>query len=201
MNSNEIKGFLEGFYSGKNNKKEIELNFNYEIAKAFEEASKHFKKKFSSIAKVSLKNREFFVSDPYLNPDLSLKTLPLIIFNAIFVAKSMGVEKPLVAVLSAVELVNLRMESSVFGAVAEAMGKRKQFGEGVFVEGPLSMDVALSEKAAKEKKVLTEVSGKANVLICHRTSIAKGIVEALQFTENAKIEVFLTEGENILKVC
>ncbi len=201
MNSNDIKGFFEGFYSGKNDKKEIGLNFSYEIAKAFEEVSKHFKKRFSTIAKVSLKNREFFVSDPYLNLGSSLNNLPSIVSNAIFVAKSMGVEKPLVAVLSAVELVNLRMESSIFGAVAEAMGRRKQFGESVAVEGPLSMDVALSEKAAREKKVLTEVSGKANVLICHRTSIAKGIVEALKFTENAKIEVFLTEGENILKVC
>ncbi len=182
------------------NKEEIEIDFSFETAKAFEDASKEFKCFFSSSAIVSTDNRKFIVSDPYLNTSINYKDFPKLISNSIFVAKKFGIETPKVAILSAVELVNLNMESSIFGAIGEAMGKRKQFGKDVFVEGPLSMDVALSEKASKEKKVLTDVAGKANVLICHRGSIARGIVEGIGFLNIAKIEIVITDGERVFKV-
>lgn len=200
MNNKEITDFFEKFYRGEENKKTLKINFNFEVAKLFQSLSSRYKKTFSSVVKVEIEDRVFLVSDPYINILPSLKTFVKLVSNAILVAKETGIKEPKAAVLSAVELVNLNMESSVYGAVAEAMAKRGQFGKGVYVEGPLSTDVALSEKAAKEKKVLTEVAGKANILLCHRGSIARGIVEGLEFTGKAKIEKFLTDGNNVFKV-
>ncbi len=200
MNKKEIIDFFDNFYSGEDKKYILELHFDLETSKLFESLSSQYKKTFSSVVKVEIEDRVFLVSDPYINIPPSLKTFIKTVSNAIAVAKEIGIKQPKAAVLSAVELVNLNMESSVYGAVAEAMAKRGQFGKDVFVEGPLSMDVALSEKAAKEKKVLTEVAGKANILLCHRGSIARGIVEGLEFTGKAKVEKFLTDGSNVFKV-
>ena len=181
------------------NSTEISINLNLDTAETFKEIEKDLKKKFSSIVKVDTGSKVFFVADPYLNLEPDLKDFSKIVSNSVFAANKLGVEKVKAAVLSAVELVNLNMESSVFGAVAEAMGKRGQFGKNTFVEGPLSMDVAVSEEAAKEKKVFTDVSGKANVLIAHYPSIAKGIVEAMEFL-GFKTEKFLTDGNKVFKI-
>lgn len=181
------------------NEREISIKLNLETAKLFKEIEKDLRKKFTSIVKIDTGGKVFLVSDPYLNLEPSLKEFPKIVSNSVFAAGKLGFETVRVAVLSAVELVNLNMESSVFGAVAEAMGKRGQFGKNAFVEGPLSMDVAVSENAAIEKKVLTEVAGKANVLIAHYPSIAKGITEALEFV-GFKTERFITDGERIFKI-
>ncbi|BBB32414.1 hypothetical protein TTHT_0852 [Thermotomaculum hydrothermale] len=197
---NSIREFFENFYSGIEKNRELKIDFSLEIANLFKELSKEYKKTFSTVAKIEIDGKTFFVSDPYINIQPSLKQFPKLVSNTIAVAKFSGIEEVKVAVVSAVELVNLNMESSVYGAVVEAMGKRGQFGKGVFVEGPLSMDVALSEKAAKEKKVLTDVAGKANALVCHRGSIARGIVDGLDFSGKAKTEIFLTDGEEVFKV-
>ncbi len=199
MKKEEIKRFFKDFYQGKNTNTELKIDFNFDTAKAFEELSKEFKKTFSAVAKVEVEDKVFLVSDPYLNLNPDLKTFTKIASNAVFAAKNLLSEAPKLAVLSAVELVNLNMESALYGAIIEAMGKRGQLGKDVFAEGPLSMDVALSEKAAKEKKVLTDVAGKANVLLCHRTGIAKGIIEGLQFIGKGKITRFITDGSNIFK--
>ncbi len=199
MKQKKIKNFFLNFYNGENPDTELKIEFNLETTGTFEELSKELKKTFSTVVKIEVEGKVFLVSDPYLNINPNLKTFTRIASNAVFAAKKLLNEEPKLAVLSAVELVNLNMESSLYGAVIEAMGKRGQFGKNVFAEGPLSMDVALSEKAAKEKKVLTEVAGKANILLCHRTSIAKGIVEGLEFIGKGEITRFITDGSNLFK--
>lgn len=199
MSLHELKEYFSKFYQGKEDLKELDIDFSLETAEFFKNLSKELRKSFSSVVKVETKNKTFLVADPFLNLNPNIKDFSKIASNTVFAAKNLLTETPKLAVLSAVELVNLNMESSIYGAVIEAMGKRKQLGKDIFAEGPLSMDVALSEKAAKEKKVLTDVAGQANVLLCHRTSIARGIVEALQFVKKGKTETYITDGKNIFK--
>ena len=81
------------------------------------------------------------------------------------IAKKLGIEKPKVAVISAVEKVNLKMPSSIEAAVLKTMGERGQFGD-AHVDGPLALDVAVSKECANIKKLKgSPVAGDADILI------------------------------------
>jgi phosphate butyryltransferase len=88
-----------------------------------------------------------------------------IIQNAKILAKSLGIDMPRVAVLSAVEKVNPKMPSTLDAAVLAKMGERKQFGKDCIVEGPLALDNAISLESAHHKGLFNEVVGKADILV------------------------------------
>ncbi len=160
--------------------------------------SKKRKKTLSHLAILQLSNRPLIVTDSFVHPQPDIPTLNQIITNAVFIAGKMGINTPRIAILSAVELVSLQMESAIPAAVMEAMGSRKQFGPGIRVEGPLSMDVALSPEAAREKHVETPVAGKADILVGHRATIPQGIFKTLKlFGKPQSLVSVLTDGEFI----
>jgi hypothetical protein len=192
-----IEQSLKKYY----NKEEMQVIFNLQqsekVANEFTNLSKQFKKTFSHLAIIKINEKTLILADSYINISPDLKTLYSIITNTINGARKYGINVPKVAVLSAVEVVSLGMESATPASVMEAMGKRKQFGKEVFVEGPLSIDVSLSEKSAKEKKVDTQVAGKANILIGHKSTVPNGIVTALKLFANTDFLISaITDGQN-----
>lgn len=80
-------------------------------------------------------------------------------------AQKLGVEVPRVAVLSSVEKVNPKIQSTMDAAVLAKMGDRKQFGSDCIVDGPLALDNAISLESAHHKGLFNEVVGKADILI------------------------------------
>ncbi len=168
------------------------------IYRELRQIGKDMKKTFSHIAILQLNNRSLLFTDSFVHPAPGIPTLSKIVANAAFVAGKMGIDAPKISVLSAVEVVSLQMESAVPAAVMEAMGSRKQFGPGVRVEGPLSMDVSLSPEAAAEKHVNTPVAGKADVLVGHRATIPQGIFKTLKlFAKPQSLISVLTDGKNL----
>lgn len=87
-----------------------------------------------------------------------------ILKNALFVAKALGIETPKVALLSAIEIVNQDMPSTLDAALITMMAKRGQI-KGAIVDGPLAFDNAISKWAADVKGIKSEVSGDADVFI------------------------------------
>jgi phosphate acetyltransferase len=83
-------------------------------------------------------------------PDLAVKAD--IARNAIDLARVPGLQKPKVAVLSAVETVNPKIPSTVDAAALCKMADRGQIQGGV-VDGPLAFDNAISERAAQAKNI------------------------------------------------
>lgn len=81
--------------------------------------------------------------------------------NLIQLAKAFGYETVKVAALSVVEKVNPTIQSSVD---AKALSEL-DWGENVLVEGPLALDNALDEEAAKHKGIISNVAGKTNVIL------------------------------------
>lgn len=108
----------------------------------------------------------------------TLRQKPLIVKNAVEAARKIGIARPKVAMLEAVESVYLSMETSLDDAVIAKMADRGDFGEAV-VDGPLSFDVALVPKAAKEKKVKGEVAGNADILFVNRIEVGSGLYKVL----------------------
>jgi len=124
------------------------------------------------------------VSDGGLNiaPDLKLKLD--ITQNAINVAIAMGVREPRVALLSAQELVNPDMPSSLDAALLTKAAERGQIKGGI-VDGPLAMDIALSKEALERKKIESPVEGDADVLIVPNIETGNILLKGLQYVAGA----------------
>ncbi|PKP21697.1 MAG: phosphate butyryltransferase [Bacteroidetes bacterium HGW-Bacteroidetes-20] len=97
-----------------------------------------------------------------LNPDLKQKQF--ILKSIIDTAHAIGIEKPKVAIIAATEQMSAGMQACVDGAILSKMADRGQI-TGAIVDGPISLDVALDEEAAKIKKMSGGVCGDADALL------------------------------------
>jgi phosphate butyryltransferase len=95
-------------------------------------------------------------------PDLEAKIA--IVTYAVDMARKLGIEKPKVAVLSAVEKVNPKMVSTTDAAILCKMAERGQIKNAI-VDGPLALDIAFSKESAEIKGVKSLVAGDADILI------------------------------------
>lgn len=104
------------------------------------------------------------VTDAAINiaPDLNAKAD--ILQNAVELFTFMGVARPKVAVLSAVETVNPAIVSTLDAACLTLMARRNQI-HGAIVDGPLAFDNAVSAAAAREKGIVSDVAGDADILL------------------------------------
>ncbi|MEC9488026.1 MAG: phosphate butyryltransferase [Halanaerobium sp.] len=109
-------------------------------------------------------DRLIIMTDGAMNiaPDLNDKVE--ILQNAIPVAHAIGIEKPLVAPLAAVEVVNPKRPATMDAAALSKMADRGQI-KGAIVDGPLAFDNAISEEAAKHKGIESPVAGRADILL------------------------------------
>ncbi len=89
-----------------------------------------------------------------------------LISNAADVMRKLGVRKPKVAAICAVETVNPeKMPATVDAQKLSEMAKAGKLGD-VFVDGPFALDVAVSKHAAKVKKLdYMDVPGDADVIM------------------------------------
>ena len=95
-------------------------------------------------------------------PDVEQKAH--IINNAVKVAHALGNENPIVTCLCAVEKVNPKLQATLD---AQELVERNKRGEitGCTVCGPLALDNAVSEEAAKHKGITDPSAGKADILL------------------------------------
>ena len=109
-------------------------------------------------------DRIIFVTDGAFIPYPDLPTKAKIIDNVTKFAHAFGVENPKVAVLGAVEVVNPDMAPTLDAAALAQMSRRGQI-KGCVVDGPFALDNAISEQSAKHKGIVSEVAGRADILI------------------------------------
>jgi phosphate butyryltransferase len=124
------------------------------------------------------------VTDAALNiaPDVNEKAA--IIRNAVSVCHKIGIEKPLVAVLAAIETVNPKMEATVHAEMLAGMQKQNQI-EGCIVDGPLALDNAVSEEAAHHKGLTSDVAGHADILLVPDLNSGNILYKSLNFLGGA----------------
>ena len=117
-----------------------------------------------------------------ISPDLVTKAD--IVQNAIDLAQVLGVEIPKVAILAAVETVNPKMQATLDAAALCKMADRGQITGGI-LDGPLAFDNAISEEAAKTKKIVTPVAGKADILLVPDLEAGNMVAKQLQYLAGA----------------
>jgi phosphotransacetylase/acyl dehydratase len=109
-------------------------------------------------------DRMLLVTDAAINIEPTLREKVDIAQNAIDLARSLGVETPKVAILSAVETVNPDIRSTLDAAALCKMADRRQI-TGAVLDGPLAFDNAISEFAARAKSIQSPVAGAADILL------------------------------------
>jgi phosphotransacetylase len=108
--------------------------------------------------------KPLFVTDAAINIAPTLAEKADICRNAIELGHAIGIESPKVAILSAVEVVNPAMPSTLDAAALCKMADRGQISGGR-LEGPLAMDNAISPAAARTKHIDSDVAGDADILL------------------------------------
>jgi phosphate butyryltransferase len=104
------------------------------------------------------------ITDGGLIPAPTLAQKKQIALNAIELLRCLGIRRPKIAVMSAVEVVSEAIPSTVDARELTRMGEAGEFGEAE-VFGPLALDNALLEWAAKEKGITHPVAGHADCLL------------------------------------
>ncbi len=104
--------------------------------------------------------------------------------NAIDLAVSLGVSRPKVAILAAVETVTSKMPATIDAACLCKMAERGQIKYGV-LDGPLAFDNAISTDAAKTKGIRSEVAGDPDILLAPDLEAGNILAKQLTFLANA----------------
>jgi phosphate butyryltransferase len=115
-------------------------------------------------------------------PDLNGKVS--LIRSAVGYFNKLGIDKPKVALLSAVETVNPDMKSSVEASMLAKMGDRGQI-KNCIIDGPLAFDNAVSKKSAELKGIVSPVAGDADLLVCDDIDAANGLYKAFIYFAGA----------------
>ncbi|MGV8804605.1 MAG: bifunctional enoyl-CoA hydratase/phosphate acetyltransferase [Polaromonas sp.] len=109
-------------------------------------------------------SRPLLLTDCVVNIAPTLAEKRDIAQNAIDLARAIGIELPHVAILSAVETVNLAMPGTLDAAALCKMAERGQISGGV-LDGPLALDNAISAESARNKGIVSAVAGRPDVLL------------------------------------
>lgn len=129
-------------------------------------------------------HKVLIVTDGAINIAPSLEDKVDICQNAIDLAISLGLEKPKVAILAAVETVTSKMPATIDAAALCKMAERGQIKGGI-LDGPLAFDNAISSEAAKTKGIRSAVAGDPDILLAPDLEAGNILAKQLTFLANA----------------
>jgi phosphotransacetylase len=129
-------------------------------------------------------HKPIMITDAAINIAPTLEDKVDICQNAIDIARVMGVKKPKVAILAAVETVTSKMPATIDAASLCKMADRKQITGGL-LDGPLAFDNAISKEAAKIKGIDSEVAGDPDILLVPDLEAGNMVAKLLSFLAKA----------------
>jgi len=125
-------------------------------------------------------DRLMLMSDAGVNIAPTLEQKADICRNAIRVAHAIGIAKPNVALLCALELVNADMPATVEAAALTQMNRRGQLS-GAYLEGPIALDAPLSKFAAERKGIASPLVEDTDVFIAPDIEAANILYRAILY--------------------
>lgn len=129
--------------------------------------------------------RPLLISDAAINISPTLAQKRDICQNAIELGHALGVEQPRVAILSATESVNPEIPSTLDAAALCKMADRGQIFGGL-LDGPLAFDNAISESAARTKRIISPVAGTPDILIAPDLESGNMMAKQLYYLADAE---------------
>ena len=129
-------------------------------------------------------HKVLIVTDAAINIAPTLEDKVDICQNAIDLAISLGLEKPKLAILCAVETVTSKMPATIDAAALCKMAERGQITGGL-LDGPLAFDNAISKEAARTKGIESDVAGDPDILLAPDLEAGNILAKQLSFLANA----------------
>ncbi|MCK5064475.1 MAG: hypothetical protein KAQ97_04295 [Candidatus Fermentibacteraceae bacterium] len=138
----------------------------------------------SHVALVYVRNmdRLIIITDGGMNIRPEADTFVQIALNASDVIMELGAEKPLVALLSAIETENPKMPETILFSEIASRGI-----PGLEVLGPVAVDGALDTESALIKNISGPVAGKANILVVPDIACGNILAKGLMYMAGAEI--------------
>jgi len=126
------------------------------------------------------------ITDVAMNiaPDLQDKIR--IINNAVDFFQKLDVQKPKIAALAAVEMVNEKMQATLDAALLSIMERRGQI-KNCIIDGPLAFDNAISFESKEHKGITGPVAGDADILLVPDIEAGNVLYKSFVFFANAKV--------------
>jgi phosphate acetyltransferase len=128
--------------------------------------------------------RPLLVTDAAINIEPCLEEKVDIVQNAIDLSHALGIPCPRVALLSAVETVTSKLRSTIDAAALCKMADRGQITGGL-LDGPLAFDNAVSLEAARTKGIVSEVAGRADILVTPDLESGNILAKQLEYFAHA----------------
>jgi phosphate acetyltransferase len=129
-------------------------------------------------------DRAIIITDAAVNMFPTFEDKVHIIQNAIELAHALGKAQPKVAILSAMETINPKVQSTIEAGALCKMADRGQITGGI-LDGPLALDNAINLQAAQIKKIDSPVAGLADILIAPDLEAGNMLAKSLSFLADA----------------
>ncbi len=136
------------------------------------------------VAELASYHKLLFITDAAINIQPDLMEKAAIIENAVALSRLLGVERPKVAALSAVEVVKPSISSTIDAACLSKMADRNQIRHAI-VDGPLAFDNAISAEAARIKQIRSPVAGDVDILLAPDLNAANILAKDLEYLAGA----------------
>ncbi|AIF50553.1 bifunctional enoyl-CoA hydratase/phosphate acetyltransferase [Pelosinus sp. UFO1] len=127
-----------------------------------------------------------FITDGGMNIAPTVEEKKEILLNSMLALQAMGIKEPHVAVLTANEVVNGKMPATVDAQTLTQMSAAGQFPLGI-IEGPIALDVAVSQDAAKHKGITSKVSGNVDLILVPNIETGNALGKSLIYFANSKM--------------
>ena len=144
-----------------------------------------------ALFEVSTYHKLLGITDAAMNIAPGLDEKRAIINNACSVMHRLGIELPKVAVLGPVETVNPKIESTVHASLLKDMNQRGEIS-GCIVEGPYSLDIAVSAEAAKHKGIVNTVAGDPDIILCPDLDTGNALYKSINFLAGGLVAAIIT---------
>lgn len=139
-----------------------------------------------ALFEVETYHKLFALTDVAMNIAPSLKQKIAILNNAVNYLNHIGITNPKVALLGAVEIVNVEMQATLDAALISKMAQRGQI-ENCIIDGPLAFDNVVSAESAEHKGIVSEVAGDTDLLLLPNIETGNVLYKALVFFAKARL--------------
>jgi phosphate butyryltransferase len=139
-----------------------------------------------AVVEVKAYPKLMLVTDGGMNIKPDIKQKADIIRNAVEVARKLGIERPKVSCLAAIELVNPDMPETIDAAGLVKMAERGDIQD-VIIDGPVAFDVAIDAESAKMKGINTAVAGDTDIFLMPDMTSGNILVKSLIYLADAKV--------------
>ncbi len=153
--------------------------------------------------------RTLFMTDTEFNVVQDLEAKVGIVQNAVDLLHALGNPCPRVAILSATDLVDLRMPSTMDAAALCKMAERDQI-TGAIIDGPMPFDIAVSSERVDQGRFKSPVAGNAEILVVPDMEAGRILVQQLKRLIDAsaagiilgfKVPVIVPGPEDNVRTC